>query len=201
MTSRFVGPIAAPCSFPLRGFCSRSLAPTPTNRRPSRTGGRATFEKNSMAPNGRSPYPCSGHGLPACEKDREKTKTHSSVVAHLCAASPASPASPIASPACLPGQQSRSLTKQLDHCPVFPRQVPPQPIPFRLFMHGSYFCGSPKLLTSSADWVAESSFLFCVSSSQVSQSVDQPVGQSVNASRARVFCDPFPSLIPQLWVF
>lgn len=59
VTSRFVGPIAAPCSFPLRGFWLSHLSrPTPTNRRPARIGGRATFEKNSMAPNSRSPYPC-----------------------------------------------------------------------------------------------------------------------------------------------
>lgn len=73
VTSRFVGPFAAPCSFPLRGLCSHSLAPTLTNRRPSRTRGRATFEKSSMAPNGRSPCPCSGHGLREGQREDENT--------------------------------------------------------------------------------------------------------------------------------
>lgn len=54
VTSRFVGPIDAPCSLPFRAFALFRLA----NERPVWSGGRTTFEKSSMAPNSRCPYPC-----------------------------------------------------------------------------------------------------------------------------------------------
>lgn len=92
-------------------------------------------------------------------------------------------------------QQRRSLTKQLDHRPVF-SSGPSSGHPVTRFaspMRGSYFCGpskTPHLVGRLGHGIL---FQYCVSSPQVSHSVNQSM-----AGRARVLLDPLPSSSPGL---
>lgn len=200
-----MGPIAAPCSFPLRGFSSRSSS---VPCRP--IGGQQG--SGDGPPSRRIPWPQTAGPLiplfwswPGSSQregsDRTFLDCRSAHCRQFCQSN-----RPSLQPGCragLPGQQRRSLTKQLDHRPGFPRQVPPlNPSRFASPMHGSCFCGSSELLTSSADWVTVSSFQHWVSSSQVSCSVNQSISQSFSQSMARQaedlsFLVSFLSLCPR----
>ena len=153
VTSRFVGPIGAPGSFFLRGF-PPFLPRGPIGGRPG-PGDGPTFEKNSMAPNSRSPYLFLG-----CRP--------------VSATGSANSASPVAHHA----SRTEKITDETSGPPArFPSSGSSSAHSVLPPMHGSYFCGSSKILTSSADWI----FQNCVSSPQVSQSISHsPVSQWVS---------------------
>lgn len=163
-----------------------------------------------MAPNSRSPYPCpqvqrSGrHG----EREGEKQDRFSCFVAQslLCRNQFCQfnrPSSPVA----LPGQHKKITDETIG--PPAPFSLVTSllnPSRFASPMHGSYFCGPTKLLTSSADWVTVSSFntAYPVPKS-FSQSISQSISQSVSQWQAGqgsflIHFDPHPQALHFLGV-
>lgn len=154
MTSRFVGPHRCPLLFPFAwpGFCSRVLSLRPGQWETDLDRGTDHLREEFHGPKQPVPIPLLPFDLVkfSCETVRSRGQGIERSTFFLVVARPLPSLLPVQLTILptwlvflLPGQQRRSLTKELDRRPVFIVRFPPQPIPFRLSYARQLFSVDP----------------------------------------------------------